>query len=545
MIKTNLEQFEKWLKQPEDIDLEFKEAASNFSKDRGSLFDYCAAIANGRGGKLILGVQEKPREVKGTQFSGGTYTKLSQEIWSRLKIHVDVEELNYHGKRVLIFHIPQHPPATRVKSGGKGDKYVWPVRRGESLGEMDDHRTREILNETQPDFTSNIVAGLNLDDLDSFAIESMQKKWAKESKRDDYLTFDSEKVLSNLGLVTRKGITYAGLILVGKAEVITEHLPDAEIIFEWRHDRQQTHYDFRKNWRGPFVGIDDDIWNTVNARNIRIPFQEGFFQREVWGFDEKSIREAVHNAVMHRDYSVRGKSIFIKASPQEFYIESPGGFPPGINLDNILFEKAWRNRVLAEAFEKIGFAERSSQGLDDIFEQSIRDGKGLPDLSKSDEGTVRLIVPAQVKDKDFILYLERIIKERQISLSFEEIYELEKIRENQKVRQPEFQNKFLQYGIIEPIGKGRGTRYILSRRYYDIIGQSGKHTRIKGLSRDQIKELILNHIRQGKPSRRSDLTSGFSECSPQDISNILQELRRAGKIKHEGSIMKGSWSAVE
>ncbi|MBI4310026.1 MAG: putative DNA binding domain-containing protein, partial [Candidatus Omnitrophica bacterium] len=81
MIKTNLEQFKGWLAQPEDVDLEFKEAASNFDHDRGSLFDYCAAIANGRGGKLILGVQEKPREVKGTRYAIGTHTRLSQEIW--------------------------------------------------------------------------------------------------------------------------------------------------------------------------------------------------------------------------------------------------------------------------------------------------------------------------------------------------------------------------------------------------------------------------------------------------------------------------------
>ena len=104
-----------------------------------------------------------------------------------------------------------------------------------------------------------------------------------------------------------------------------------------------------------------------------------------------------------------------------------------VNLTNFLSEKSWRNRLLAESFEKIGFAERSSQGLDEIFEKSIRDGKGFPDLTKSNSHSVKLSIPAQVKDEDFILYLERIANERQVSLSFEEIYELEKIRESQKV----------------------------------------------------------------------------------------------------------------
>lgn len=544
MIKTNLEQFEKWLKQVEDIDLEFKLATNKFDASRGSLFDYCAAIANGRGGKLILGVLENPLQVKGTQYAIGTHTRLPKEIWERIKIHVDIEELDYSGKRVLIFHIPKHSLATRVKSGGKGDKYTYPIRLGESLGEMDDQKTRAIFNEVQPDFTADVVLKLSLEDLDKQAIGIFRQKWAEKSGRKEYLSFDDEKILKNVGLMDANNITFAALILLGTDQALQKCLADAEIIFEWRNDSKQTHYDFRKNWREPFVIVDDEIWETINARNIRIPFQQGFFQREIWAFDEKSIREAVHNAVMHRDYAIKGRSIFIKASPQEFLIESPGGFPEGITLENVLSERKWRNRLLSEAFEKIGFAERSSQGLDDIFEKAIRDGKGFPDLSRSNSDSVRLSIPAQVKDKDFILYLERVTNERQVDLSFEEIYELERIRENKRADNPESKKKFMQYGIIESVGTGRGTKYILSQKYYATIGQSGKHTRLKGLSRNQIKELILNHIRDGKSSKVESLLTGFSECKPQDLSNMLQELKLAGKIYYQGRRPWGAWKAV-
>lgn len=290
-----------------------------------------------------------------------------------------------------------------------------------------------------------------------------------------------------------------------------------------------------------FVSIDDEIWNTINARNLRIPFQEGFFQREIWAFDEKSIREAVHNAVMHRDYFIKGSSIFIKASSQEFIIESPGSFSPPVNLENFLFEKSWRNRLLAENFDKIGFAERSSQGLDDIFEKAIRDGKGLPDLSKSDSYTVRLSIPAQVKDKDFILYLERVTNERQVSLSFEEIYELEKIRENQKVDNIGFKNKFLQLGIIEQTGRTSGARYILSHKYYMHKGKSGVYTRLRGLSREHKKELILQHLRRNKKGFTRDFKDAFGELSASDVSNLLRELKQDGKIMHDGSKRTGYW----
>jgi ATP-dependent DNA helicase RecG len=537
MKRTTKEQFESWLAQGEDIDLEFKTASNRFDDKRGTLCDYCAAISNGKGGKLILGASEKNKGIVGTKAYQATHSKLPHELWQKLKLHVDVEEFFYEEKRVLIFHIPCHPMGVRIR----GDKYYYPIRRGESFGEMDDQKTREIINEVEPDFTAEIASGVGIGDLDEQAVDLLKKRWAEKAGRKDYLAFNVQKTLKNLGLLTEKGLTYAALIMVGKPEALNRHLADAEIVFEWRQTKRQTHHDFRKNWRAPFILIDDEIWQTINSRNLRIPFQEGFIQHEIIAFDEKSMREAVHNAVMHRDYRVKGRSIFILASPEDFDIESPGSFPPGITPENALFMKAYRNRLLAEVMEKAKMAERSSQGLDDIFEKAIRDGKGMPDLSKSDAYSVRLVIPAQVKDKDFILFLERIVHEKQIGLSFEEILELERIREGLKIERPEFKKKFLELGFIEPVGKGRGTRYILSRRYYETIGQSGKHTRLRGLSRDQMKELILNHIREGKPSSRADLLCGFSEYKPMDISNILQELKRADKIEFKGPAKTGRW----
>lgn len=113
----------------------------------------------------------------------------------------------------------------------------------------------------------------------------------------------------------------------------------------------------------------NEIWRELESRNIRTPFQQGFIQREVFAFDERSIREAVLNAVTHRDYSISGQVIFITASPDGFLIESPGGFLPGITPKNVIFSRAWRNQRLAEVFEKAGLVERSGQGLDLIFEQ--------------------------------------------------------------------------------------------------------------------------------------------------------------------------------
>lgn len=537
---TTTEEFNGWLQKPEGCNLEFKAAKNSFNAEK-DLPDYCAALSNEGGGKLILGVDHNGKVVGTTTFHG-TYNKLSHDLLTKIKIRVDVEELYHLNERVLIFHIPPHPHGRPIRSTGS---YTYPMRAGESLTEMDEITLKSILNETTPDFSNQIVDGLSLMDLDERAIENFRKRWAQKARREDYLTFPDEKMLRSVGLLTDKGLNYTCLFLFGKKERIDELIPCSEIIFEWRQDAKKIAHDFRINWREAFFKIYDEVWDAINARNLRIPFQEGLFQREIYAFSEKPIREALLNAVAHRDYTIKSQSIFIKASPEEFIIESPGGFPPGITLENILYKTSWRNRSIVETFEKAGLAERSGQGMDDIFESTIKEGKGMPDLSESDAYSVRLKIPAQVKDKGFIFFLEKIARSRQIILSFEEIYELEKIREQQMVPKLKYTSKFLELGIIEPVGRTKGTKYILSHKYYVQEGKVGIHTRLTGLSRDQKKELILNHLRKNEKGVMKDFLDAFPDLKQQDLNNLLQELKRVGKVIHEGSRRSGYWVLKE
>lgn len=537
---TSKVEFESWLQQPEDLRLEFKTAKSGFSESK-DLPDYCAALSNEGGGKLILGVSPD-RRVVGTKAFENTYNTLSNKLLSKLKIRIDVEELAYPKGRVLIFHVPAHPPGQPVKSTGA---YTYPMRAGESLVEMDTMTLKRILNETQPDFSCFVVEGMTLSDLDETALHNFRRRWAQKAQRPDYLKFPNDKMLRSIGLFSDHGLNYAALILFGKKERLDRLLPGSEIIFEWRQIAKKIPHDYRINWREPFFKIYDEIWETINSRNLRIPFQEGLFQREIFAFSEKPIREALLNAVAHRDYSISSLSTFISASPEEFIIESPGGFLPGITPENVLYKREWRNRCIAETFEKAGLVERAGQGMDDIFESTIREGKGMPDLYGSDDYSVRLKIPAQVKDKNFILFLERVTNEKQILLSFEEIYELERLREQQPVTEPKFKNKFLQLSIIEKTGRTRGTKYLLSHQYYAREGKTGIYTRLVGLSRNQKKELILNHIRKNKKGVMKDLQDALPDLKRSDIHNLLQELKKADKICYIGLRRSGYWTVKD
>jgi ATP-dependent DNA helicase RecG len=529
---------EKMLEEDEGLNLEFKTASNSFDRDN-DLPDYCAALANEGGGKLILGVNND-RKIVGTKAFEKTYNRLPHYLLTALHIRVDVYQLKHPKGRVLVFNISARGVGQVVRSTGK---YRYPMRSGESLVEMDQNTLKNILNEVSIDFSSKIVNGLKTEDLDTLAVKTLKKLWSQKANRKDYLRVTDQRMLEDISLKKTNGLTFASLILLGKKEKIAEYLPDAEIIFEWRQEQNKVAFDFRKTWRLPFMNIYDEVWQTINIRNLRIPFQEGFIQREIFAFDEKSIREAILNAVTHRNYEIIGKSIFIKASPSGFTIESPGGLMSGVTIENILFKNAWRNRLLAETFEKAGLVERSGQGIDDIYKKTIEDGKGVPDLSRTDDFSVTLSIPAKVKDPNFILYLEKIVNEKQITLSTEEIYELEKIRASQKIANILHAERFIKLGVVEKVGTRRGTKYILSAQYYASVDKLGSHTRLKGLSREKNKELILAHIKNNKKGYPREFRDAFSDLGSKHVDNLLQELRRENKIHY--SKENKSWILID
>ena len=538
---TNQEFFE-IIKKFENEKLEFKEAKNGFDFDhKNGLLDYIVAIGNGGVGKLILGVSNKmPRTVLGTS-SFPNVAKMTNQVFEKIKIRVRVEEMFIDKKRILIIDIPKRPIGSLFKFSG-----IPRMRVGETIRDMTEEEIKMVYREIETDFSSEIVSGLKIEDLNQNAIKNLRAKWSEKSGRKEFLSFDDQKTLESLGLLNNGKLNYASLILLGKKDKLDEFLPCSEIIFEWRQEKNNINHDFRVNFREGLFNIFDDLWSQINARNLRIPFQEGLIQREIFAFSEKPVREAILNAVAHRDYRISSRSIFIRANPEEFEIESPGGLLQGITIDNILTQSAWRNRRLMDVLEKTGLVERSGQGMDDIFGITIREGKGMPDLKSTTDISVILKIPARVKDKKFILFLEKIANEKQIRFSFEEIYELEKIREGGIINNVPFKNKFLDLGIIEKIGVARGTKYILSHKYYTYEDRPGLYTKISGISRNKSKELILSHIKKNKEGgKMKDFKDAFPELKPMDLSNILRELRAEGRIAYKGHGIAGAWFMVD
>ena len=195
-------------------------------------------------------------------------------------------------------------------------------------------------------------------------------------------------------------MTHAGLILFGTQEAVTKRLAQAEVVFEYRSSDASGPAQDRKEFRQGFFCYFDDLWHQINLRNDKQDFQDGLFVTPIATFNERPVREAILNAVSHRNYQLGG-SIFIRQFPRRLEIDSPGGLPLGITLDNILDRQNPRNRRIAEILTRCGLVERSGQGMNLIYEDLIRQSKPAPDFSRTDQYQVGLTLHGTVQDPQF------------------------------------------------------------------------------------------------------------------------------------------------
>lgn len=530
-------QFRSWLEGHEDEHIEFKEAKERFDFEK--LVKYCCALANEGGGKVILGVTDKkPRTVVGSKaFENLERTKSG--LIDRLHLRIEVEPFSWESKRVLIFHVPPRPIGMPLQYNGA----YW-MRGGEDLVPMTPDKLKRIFDESGPDFSAEICPQATIDSLDLIAIQRLRERWHRKSKNDSLLSMTNEQLLRDSELMIDGKINYAALILLGTHSALGRFLGQSEVIFEYRSSEASIPSQERLEYRQGFFTFDDEVWRTINLRNEVQHFQDGLFIWDVPTFNERVIREALLNAVSHRDYRLGG-SVFIRQYPRKLEIVSPGGFPQGVNPENILWRQNPRNRRIAEVLAKCGLVERSGQGVNAMFEESIKESKPRPDFTGTDDYQVLLTLRGEVQDVRFLKFLEQIGRETLLSFTTEDLLILDTLRHQEAVSEELIpQLKILrERGLVEAIGRGKGTKYFLSKRLYVAIGDKAAYTRRRGLDRETNKALLIKHLEHyaAEGSQLRDLLKVLPNLSRGQVQSLMKELKEEGRAHPEGKTKGGRW----
>lgn len=498
------------------------------SERRKCILGYVVALANAGGGHLVMGMEDKPpHNVVGTRQNENALGQLKNDIYKALQIPVDAYELrDEKNLRVVVISVPRHPVGKALKYE---DVALW--RSGEELIPMPDNVMFSILQETDPDYSQSICEGVTISDLDKEAIAILKEKYARKQNNPTFTSLSDYQALSDLKLIAGKKVTNAAVLLVGKAEIIEKYFPQAKVQLEFRNVEEQERFDKRVSFLAPFYILIDNLWKAIDDRNGSVPVQEGAYMFDIPFFNEAVIREVVNNAFAHRDYRLQSE-IVIKQYPAKLIVVSPGGFPLGVTLNNILTVSSTpRNRLLADVLALTGIVERSGQGMDVIFRLTLSEGKRKPDYKKTDDYQVVAILSATVKDPGFALFINSIQQElpENQKLSVFDILTFCDIKDGLQPKDKDIAKKLLSMGYLEKRGKTSAIRYILPRKYYEITNNLAEYSGLTDWDDQQVFAVLLPFLTKYGKAKKADIAGLIgSHISETQLRRTIERLSKPG-----------------
>jgi ATP-dependent DNA helicase RecG len=180
-----------------------------------------------------------------------------------------------------------------------------------------------------------------------------------------------------------------------------------------------------------------------------------------------------------------------------------------------------------------------------MFRISLEEGKAVPDFSGSDEHQVKVGLFGVIQNPRFVGFLEGLSQEMSVTFAPEHLWALDYLERNEKL--PDHLADTVRHlestGVISRVGRGRGSRLMLSRRFHRFLGSAGDFTRKAGLDRETNKELLIKHIRDsGKDGARlEDLRQVLRDHSADQVQTLIRELSKEGRVHHVGRTRAARW----
>ncbi|MFC5847825.1 ATP-binding protein [Deinococcus petrolearius] len=395
----------------------------------------------------------------------------------RLTVNVQHHRLP-GGARVLAVFVPQAPYVLAAPDGAViawDGAHLVPVTPAESEPVADQ------------DYTAVVPPDASLADLDPAEVARLRSL----GRRIEAASLPDLDFLRELGLLVPSGgalrPTLAGILLAGTPAALRAHVPQSEVCF-YHHMAADVEFQFREDLLRPIPALLTRLAELIQARNRFTPVQVGLFRIEVWDQDEAVYREALLNALTHRDYTLRDV-VHVHHYPDRLEIMNPGGLTGGITPGNILrHQPKRRNPLLAEVLARLGLVERAGVGVDKMFSLMLRHGKEPPEfLTYPDAVTLSLHSPGF--DAEFVRFVARKQEEMQ-TLSLDMLIVLSLLaREGEATRAtlaralqlpedrtPRLLRGMEEHGLIVKAAPGRGIAYQLTAEVCAALGRAAPAT---------------------------------------------------------------------
>jgi ATP-dependent DNA helicase RecG len=351
-----INELELLVKEGEGLTVEFKERFTNkIDKD-------IVAFANSKGGYLILGVDDDGKII-GEKLTNKLKAAIV-DLARKCDPSIPVKKISQVNETIVI-EIAESDEKPHGCSHGF-------YRRLDAVTQKMTQKEIKLLFE-ENNFKSGFEERINKDaTLDDISIDKIKNYFNEANIAID--KFSINDILTSLKLLKNGTIKNAAILFFAK------HPRD--IIMQC----QMTCVAF-KGTKGVHIydriDIQDDLLSQFNGAmtflqkhlNVRSEIEE-INRKDIYEIPLNALRESVANAIMHRNYDLRGTSIMVEVHEDRVEIVNPGGIPPGVDIKSLMRVSMRRNELIADLFARIDKAERIGSGLRRIGE--IMDAANLP-----------------------------------------------------------------------------------------------------------------------------------------------------------------------
>ncbi|MBI4431534.1 MAG: putative DNA binding domain-containing protein [Candidatus Omnitrophica bacterium] len=328
----------------------------------GAIVESVAAFANTEGGRLFIGVS-KTGSVLGISIGKDTIENLTNRIAQSTepKIHPRITISKVDGKEIIVIDVKESRDKLVLANGRPY------VRVGKSTRQMskDEYEGRILeKHKEELNFDSQICKGAKIADISKEKLIAFVKKAKQERGLGINPKASVTDILKKLKLTKHKKITNAAILLFGHDPQDFFLQVELKAIRFRGYDVTGEMTDFKTIGADAITLLEKAEQFIFDHISMKAWIESGKLQRqEKWLYPPDAIREGLANAIIHRDYCMQGTSIYVCVYDDRVEVESPGGFAPGVTMENFGTSSIRRNHIIADMFHRMRKVERMGSGI--------------------------------------------------------------------------------------------------------------------------------------------------------------------------------------
>ncbi len=432
--------------------LELKES---FDKET---IETAGAFTNTKGGTILIGISDM-NEIKGVRVGKETLkgwaNQISQSTEPRIIPEIELSEINR--KSVVIIKIKEFP----IKPVSVKGRYFRRVANSNRVMTMQEIAQMHF-HSVGMSWDKLPVRDAFIKDIDFEKVKRYIKKANETGRRKIQEDENPSQVLEKLKLIKEGKLTWAAILLFHKRP---QRFLSQGVIHCGRFKEETIVIDDRMIEGTIIEQVEEAMDFIRKSINVKFAMTGKPAREQIWDYPLEALREAVINAVCHRDYTISSNTE-VRIYDDKLIVWSPGGLPFGITIEDLYkpHSSVLRNKGIGGLFYDMGWIEQWGSGIDKMQKACMK--AGLPEPRFEEYQGFRVIFRKDIYTEEYL---------RKLGLNERQIKAVMYVKEKGKITNKEYRelnsisdegaridlSRLVEMDILEQKGSGRSVHYVL------------------------------------------------------------------------------------